>query len=269
LSDIYAIGDVQGCFDSLQALLAALPIKGKDKIWLCGDLVNRGPKSAEVLRWCMEEGKRVKVVLGNHDLHLLSAAAGTREIKSKDTFGDVLAAVDRDELLGWLRRQPLAHLEGDHLMVHAGLHPTWSLALAMKLASECESAIQSDNWHSAWKLSRPDPPGWSDELQGKERLAAALSVLVGIRTLYADGRLNTAYAGPPKDAPDGSHPWFSSSNCDATVVFGHWAALGLYVGTSHLGLDTGCVWGNKLTAIRLRDRAVFHQPALEDRRAIP
>ncbi len=268
MAEVYAIGDVQGCFDTLQALVSSLPLKPDDKIWLCGDLVNRGPKSADVLRWCMEQGKRVKVVLGNHDLHLLAAAAGTRKRKPKDTFDDVLEASDREELLDWLKHQPLAYQEGDHLMVHAGLHPTWSLAKTMRLAGECEAAIQDDRWHAAWKLSRPEPPAWSDSLRGKERLAAAFSVLCGIRTIYPDGRLNTEFAGHPDNAPAGTLPWFSSSNCAATVVFGHWAALGVHIDSSHLGLDTGCVWGGKLTAVRLRDRALFYHPALENRRAI-
>ena len=268
MSDIYAIGDIQGCFDSLQGLLALLPLRPEDELWLTGDLVNRGPKSADVLRWCMEQGDRVKVVLGNHDLHLLSAASGNRKRKAKDTFDDVLNAEDREELLAWLRRQPLAHLQGDYLMVHAGLHPTWTLGKAMKLAGECEAAIAEGTWYSAWKHSRPDPPVWSEALRGKERLASALSVLVGIRTLHADGRLNTHFAGPPAAAPVGSVPWFSSSNCEATVLFGHWAALGLHLGATHIGLDTGCVWGDRLTAVRLRDRAVFHQPSLEARRPI-
>tara|TARA_R110002096_G_scaffold434832_4_gene658182 strand:+ start:15725 stop:16534 length:810 start_codon:yes stop_codon:yes gene_type:complete len=268
VSDVYAIGDVQGCFDSLEALVAALPIQPADTIWLCGDLVNRGPKSAEVLRWCMGQGERVKVVLGNHDLHLLSAAAGSRKIKSKDTFGDVLAANDRDELLGWLREQPLARLEGDYLMVHAGVHPMWSLQTAMQLASECEAAIQGGDWLAAWKRSRPQPPQWSNELVGTERVAAAFSILVGVRTLHASGRLNTEFTGPPSNAPHGSLPWYLRSKLGVTSVFGHWAALGLHLGASHIGLDTGCVWGDKLTAVRLRDRAVFHQPALEARGAI-
>ncbi len=268
MAEIYAIGDVQGCFDSLQALLKQLPLNKEDRLWLCGDLVNRGPKSAEVLRWAMSQGRRVQVVLGNHDLHLLSAAAGKRKSKARDTFQDVLDASDCDELLGWLRAQPLAYQEGDYLMVHAGVHPSWSAKQVLKVASECERALRDDSWHSAWKRSRSTPPPWSDSLSGKDRLASALSILVGVRTLSKGGELDAEFTGHPDQSPDRVRPWFAHTECEATVVFGHWAALGLYIDERHLGLDTGCVWGGQLTAMRLRDRAVFQQPAIEGLQAI-
>ncbi|MCP4445307.1 MAG: symmetrical bis(5'-nucleosyl)-tetraphosphatase [Myxococcales bacterium] len=268
MSEIYAIGDVQGCFESLQALLKQLPLQDEDRIWLCGDLVNRGPMSAEVLRWAMAQGERLRVVLGNHDLHLLSAAAGKRKAKARDTFQDVLDADDREELLGWLVRQPLAVREGEYLMVHAGLHPSWMAEPVLSIAKQCEDALQSGMWHAAWKRSRPIPPVWCESLEDTDRIASALSVLVGVRAVYADGRLETGFTGPPEQCPDGARPWFEDSSCDATVIFGHWAALGLHIGEKHVGLDTGCVWGDRLTAMRLSDRAIFHQPSLESRRAI-
>ncbi len=266
--DIYAIGDVQGCFYSLEALVRSLPLREADRIWLCGDLVNRGPKSLEVLRWARAEAERVQIVLGNHDLHLLAAAAGARTPKKRDTLQAVLRAPDCEELLGWLAQQPLVHCEGEHLMVHAGLHPSWDDDTARVIAAECSQAIANGTWLSAWKASRPAPPPWSSVLTGDARLAAALSILVGARTLYADNRLNVDYSGPPSGAPAGSAPWFTRSSSDSTIVFGHWAALGLQVGTRHLGPDTGCVWGGELTAMRLRDRALFQQPALESRKAM-
>jgi bis(5'-nucleosyl)-tetraphosphatase (symmetrical) len=259
----YAIGDIQGCYQSLQALLEKLELEAEDRLWLCGDLVNRGPASAEVLRWAMGQGDSLVAVLGNHDLHLLAAAAGARAFKKRDSFQDVLEADDRETLLSWLRSRPFAHREGGHFLVHAGLHPAWSVDQASELASECMQAMQSGSWLDAWTASRPSPPLWSANLVGQERLACAMSVLVGVRTLYADGRLETNYAGPPGQKPAGTTPWFEGRADEETIVFGHWAALGLRVEEKLLGLDTGCVWGHALTAIRLEDRKVFTQPALE------
>ncbi len=259
---IYAIGDIQGCYDSLQALLAKLPLTAQDEIWLCGDLVNRGPRSVDVLRWAVGE-PRVVAVLGNHDIHLLSAAAGGRKNKSKDTFSDVLVAEDRELLLDWLVTRPLLHRGQGAVLVHAGLHPLWDIALAETLAQECQQALQSSNWRKAWKASRPIPPVWSPTLRGQERLAAAFSVLVGIRTVYNDHRLDTQFAGPPARRPAGSQPWFTGRRDEEVIVFGHWAALGLHLSPHAIGLDTGCVWGNSLTAVRLHDRKVFQQEALE------
>ncbi len=259
----YAIGDIQGCYDSLQALLATLDLQPEDRLWLCGDLVNRGPKSAEVLRWAMAQGDALVSVLGNHDLHLLAAAQGARKAKRRDTYHDVLAAPDRDELLEWLRTRPFVHREGGHLLVHAGLHPDWDLDLAEELAAECAAAMRDGSWLSAWLASRPTPPRWSESLVGEERLASALSILVGVRVLYPDGRVDIDFAGPPKLRPSNTEPWYARREESEAIVFGHWASLGLHIEKSALGLDTGCVWGNALTAIRLDDRQVFTQPALE------
>lgn len=260
---IYAIGDVQGCFQSLQALLAQLPLSDDDKIWLCGDLVNRGPHSLEVLRWVKSQGDRVVTVLGNHDLHLLAAAAGTRKLKSRDTFSDVLAAPDCEELLAWLRTRPLVHREANFLLVHAGLHPDWSMDQCCALASECERALREDRWLDAWAATRQGPQSWSSELVGDARMAAVLSILVSVRTIDERGTLNADFTGHPSIRPKGSQPWFELCDQDETIVFGHWAALGLYLSDRFLGIDTGCVWGGELTAVRLGDRKVFRQPALE------
>ncbi len=263
MPEIYVIGDVQGCHESLRALVDKLSLGNKDRLWFCGDLVNRGPASAKVLRWVMKQGPRAQVVLGNHDLHLLAAAAGQRKLKQRDTFQDVLEAEDRKDLLRWLRKQPLAHHEKGVLMVHAGVHPQWSLKQTLTLAEKCSAAVQDQSWLDAWKLSRPTPPTWSAELQGNARIAAALSILVGMRTLYRDGRLENDYTGHPDNRPKGTDAWFTRGHCDATIVFGHWAALGLHLGKTRIGIDTGCVWGGKLTAIRLSDRKVFQQASLE------
>ncbi len=261
----YVIGDIQGCYDSLQALLAQLRLGSSDRVWLCGDLVNRGPKSAEVVRWAMAQGDSLTAVLGNHDMHLLSAALGARKKKARDTFQDVLAADDREQLLAWLRELPFIHRDGDFLLVHAGLHPSWSVELAASLAAECELALHSGRWLKAWSKSSPRPAAWSDALSGDERLASIMSVLMGVRTVYADGRIETEFAGPPAERPAGSKPWYEDRVDKETIIFGHWAALGLHLEDKQIGLDTGCVWGNALTAIRLEDRKLFHQPALESR----
>lgn len=260
----YAIGDVQGCYDSLEALVAQIKFEpDKDTIWLAGDMVNRGPKSAEVLRWVMAQGDAVVCVLGNHDLHLLAAAEGARKQKKRDTFNDILDAPDCDLLLAWLRKRPLLHRANQHLLVHAGLHPDWSLDLAESLAAEAQTAIRTGAWLGAWKQTRPTPPAWSTSLQAEERIACALSVFTSIRTVYDDNRLCTDFAGPAAQCPSDVSPWFDHRSDKETIVFGHWAALGLYVTKRAIGVDTGCVWGNKLTAVRLEDRTVFSQPAID------
>lgn len=258
---IYAIGDIQGCYRSLQALLANLPLESDDEIWLCGDLVNRGPNSLEVLQWAMQE-TRVVAVLGNHDLHLLSTAAGQRKRKKRDSFDDVLEDPQREILLNWLRTRPLLHRSQGFTMVHAGLHPLWSIDLAEELAGECEHALQSETWLAAWAKSRPTPPVWTPSLVGEERLAAAFSVLVGVRTLKGNV-LDTHFAGTLGEIPDGSQPWFADREDTEIIVFGHWAALGLQLAPGHIALDSGCVWGNCLTAVRLQDRKVYQQPSLK------
>lgn len=258
----YAIGDIQGCYQTLQALLEQLALQPADRIWLCGDLVNRGPSSAEVLRWAMRQGDSLVTVLGNHDLHLLTAAAGARALKRRDSFQDILEAEDRETLLQWLRTRPFLHRENGHVLVHAGLHPSWTIEIACELARDCSRLMQSDSWLDAWMASRPAPPIWSAELVGRERLASALSVFVGVRTLDANHRLDTHFAGAPDQRAPGTEPWFLGREDSETIVFGHWAALGLHIEERLIGIDTGCVWGGALTAIRLEDRKIYTQPAL-------
>lgn len=261
----YAIGDIQGCYDSLVALLERIGFQpGRDRLLLAGDLVNRGPKSLEVLRWARSLEDSVVALLGNHDLNLLATAAGARSPRRRDTIQPILEAPDRDELLSWLRTRPLLHRDGDWLVVHAGLHPTWSAADGEAEARLVEAAIADGSWLEAWNR-RPSPPPWGRELQGIERVAAALPILVSVRTVRADHSLDTKFAGPPGAAPAGNLPWFEAGVTDpgATVVFGHWAGLGLHLGERHICLDTGCVWGGQLTALRLEDRAVFQQLAVE------
>ncbi len=262
----YAIGDVQGCFITLERLLRRIDFdQRRDRLWLVGDLVNRGPSSLEVLRWAKSMGKSAVAVLGNHDLHLIARAEGVREARKRDTFDDVLEAPDREALLEWLIGLPLFHREGEFVLVHAGLLPEWSLEEAEALAWEAQEALRSRRRYALLQVMeegggelrfRPD-------LTEGERVRLALDVFTRIRTLKATGELCLDFDGPPGHAPDGCRPWFELASLPpgATVVFGHWAALGLHLGRNAIGLDTGCVWGGSLTAIRLEDRQVFQEPS--------
>ena len=259
----YVIGDIHGCFDSAQALLSEIRYcPGKDRLWLVGDLVNRGPRSLAVLRWARGLGEQAVVVLGNHDLHLLARAAGVSEARSKDTLEEVLAADDASQLLAWLRSRPLLHREGRWVMVHAGLFPAWSVAVAEPLAREAERALQGRGMKRLLAAVKTPPfPAWSEKLPAFERRRLALSAFTHLRTLTADGQPCERFAGPPAEAPPGCSPWFERPHHrepGLTVVFGHWAALGLHLAPGVIGLDTGCVWGNRLTALRLEDEALFH-----------
>jgi bis(5'-nucleosyl)-tetraphosphatase (symmetrical) len=263
---IYAIGDVQGCGDELTRLIKRVKFQPrKDQLWFVGDLVNRGPKSLEVLRLVKGLGAAAVTVLGNHDLHLLSCADGLREAKKGDTFDEVLEAPDRDELLDWLAARPFLHREGDYVMVHAGLHPTWDVATGAALAEELTQALRADRREFLEKLrAREAPPLWKASLRGSDRLRAIAAVLTRMRTCNSEGTLCGDFSGPPEEAPHGCRPWFEWPGryaAEATVVCGHWSALGLHVEPHVVALDTGCVWGRELTAMRLDDGQVFKEPA--------
>lgn len=260
----YAIGDIQGCYDTLVKLLEVIRFRPEnDTLWLCGDLVNRGPKSAAVLRWAMGQDQRVQSVLGNHDLHLLAAAAGHGRTNGGDTLGDVLNAPDATELIDWLKHRPLFLRGNGYVMVHAGLHPDWELDLAAELAKEGEKAIVDGSWLAAWELARREPPPWSPELSGAARIAAILSVFTAIRTVDQTGCLLRDFTGPPWSRPQGARPWYQGRDDEQRVVFGHWAAQGLHIDDGVVGLDSGCVWKNRLTAMCLDDCRVFSQRAVE------
>lgn len=258
----YAIGDVQGCFLTLRRLLDACAFDpGQDRIWLVGDLVNRGPRSLEVLRWARSLGDRLVTVLGNHDLHLLARALGSREAKESDTLDPVLAAPDADELLAWLRTRPLLHHEGGHVLVHAGLQPGWSVDAAEDAARELTSMISSPEAAALLaSLRHRGAPAWSADLSAADRRTVALQTFVVMRTCTPDGRLCHGFTGPPEAAPPGCAPWFDHEpwrQSEVTVVCGHWAGLGLRIRKNLLAIDTGCVWGGRLTAVRLEDRVVY------------
>ena len=256
---------------SLERLLTLIDFsRHRDQLWLVGDLVNRGPRSLDVLRWAREMGPVVTTVLGTHDLHLLARAAGVSGPKKRDTLDDVLGARDCDRLIDWLREQPLIHVDTSHILVHAGLHPAWTADKARALGAELEVQLRGPQWRSflAQTSGGGKPPRWRDELGGGDRWRAILSYLVRARMLKDDGRVDADYDGAPAGAPKGEVPWFKFPErawTTHTVVFGHWAALGLDIGAHHVGLDTGCVWGKSLTALRLDDRMVFQIRAVEPR----
>lgn len=257
----YAIGDIQGCFNPLRLLLDRVSFKPHiDRLWLVGDLVNRGPESLSVLRYIKQLGQAVRIVLGNHDLFLLAVAEGFAELRAKDTLHDVLDTPDRDELLAWLRRQPLLHREGEYLMVHAGLLPQWTVSDAVSYAKEVETVLSGPDYRTfLQQLFHGPAPQWTPSLTAMDRLLSITRILTRLRTCTPSGEMSN-FSGPPEDIPVGFAPWFhipGRRSTDTTIITGHWAALGLRLERNHLALDSGCVWGRQLTAVRLEDRKVF------------
>jgi bis(5'-nucleosyl)-tetraphosphatase (symmetrical) len=256
----YAIGDIQGCAATLDRLLATLPLRADDCLWFVGDLVNRGPASADVLRTVRALGDRAVVVLGNHDLHLLARAAGLAEPTRRDTIDDVLHAADGPSLCAWLRTRPALHRAGRFVMVHGGLPPRWSVAEAQRFAAAASDALAGPAGAPIARAAAMLPEQPPETLAGTARHAAVLATLGNLRTVRSDGTPDGAFKGPPAAAPAGNLPWFAvpgRRNADVTIVFGHWSALGLHLGDGVIGIDTGCVWGRTLTAVRLEDRGVF------------
>jgi bis(5'-nucleosyl)-tetraphosphatase (symmetrical) len=258
----YAIGDVQGCLAPLERLLDAIGFSpARDRLWFVGDLVNRGAQSAAVLRLVRSLGDRAVVVHGNHDLHLLAFACGHARARADDTFHDVLDAPDRDELLAWLRRRPLLHLEGGYAMVHAGLLPAWSIARARELAAEVEAVLHGPGYPEFFaQLYGSRPAAWRDDLRGADRLRVIVNAMTRMRFCTADGVMDFHVKGEVAKALPGYMPWFDvpgRASRGTPVVCGHWSALGLRITPDLLALDTGCVWGGHLTAVRLEDRRVF------------
>ena len=259
----YAIGDIQGCYDSLRRLLDHCAFDpGIDHLWLVGDLVNRGPKSLETLRLIRSLGESALTVLGNHDLYLLMVAEGGAKFRGKDdTIQPILDAPDAAELLDWLRHQPLCHTAGDFCLVHAGLLPQWTAARARKLAREVEAVMQGPDYHEfITHLWGNEPAGWSDDLQGWPRLRVIVNAMTRMRFCTPEGIMEFKVKGKLVNAPAGHLPWFElpdRQSADAVMVTGHWSALGLKITPNLLALDSGCLWGGHLTAVRLEDRQVF------------
>ncbi|RJG05121.1 symmetrical bis(5'-nucleosyl)-tetraphosphatase [Noviherbaspirillum cavernae] len=255
----YAIGDIQGCQQQLTALLQRIyETSPSPRLIFVGDLVNRGPHSLATLRNIRALGDTASVVLGNHDLHLLAVANGIRKPHRSDTLDDILNAEDRDELLDWLRRQPLALLENGHLFVHAGVVPQWTAQQAVDLAHEVETALRGPDWVEFLRTMYGNAPArWDDALEGADRLRCIVNALTRLRFCTADGTMEMLSKGVETVLP-GYMPWFDvpgRKTEDVTVVAGHWSTLGLMMRPNLLTLDTGCLWGGKLTAVRLEDRA--------------
>lgn len=258
----YAIGDIQGCFSALEELLLHIEFDAsKDKLWFTGDLVNRGPQSLEVLRFVKSLGDAQVTVLGNHDLTLLAIYYGTRKAHAGDTLNDILQAPDCDDLMAWLRRCPLLHHD-HYVMTHAGLAPMWTLAQAKALAHEVEQVLRGENirdFLAAMYGNQPDR--WQDDLTGMDRLRCITNYLTRMRFCDATGHLDLGFKGQIKDKPAELIPWFlvpNRANQHEDIIFGHWAALeGITNTPSVYALDTGCVWGRCLTAMRLEDKQRF------------
>jgi bis(5'-nucleosyl)-tetraphosphatase (symmetrical) len=265
----YAIGDIQGCYSSLERLADVIRFDpARDRLWFVGDLVNRGADSLSVLRYIKGLGPAAVTVLGNHDLHLLAVAEGISPSRQKDTFQEILTAADREDLLQWLRRQPLLHRERSFVLIHAGLLPQWTTDQACALAQEVEHILRSDGYrdlltylYKAGYASNAGPQQWSDDLAGMERWGVIANALTKLRVCSPEGKMHLSYKGTPDAAPSGFLPWFEvpgrKSADDATVVFGHWAAMGLRIKENVLAIDSGCVYGRQLTATRLEDRQLF------------
>ena len=258
----YAIGDLQGCQTSLLRLLDELEFDPvADRLWFVGDLVNRGPASLDVLRFVRSLGEAAVCVLGNHDLHLLALAEGFGRAHKGDTLDDVLNAPDRDELLVWLRHQKLAWRDGDWLMVHAGVLPAWTADEVMQRAAEAEASLQGPHYRDFFaQMYGNAPVAWDDGLAGVERLRVIVNAFTRLRYCSAAGEMEFHHKGAPGTQPTGWLPWFEvpgRRSADATFVIGHWSTLGLINRPELIALDTGCLWGGRLTAVRLEDRQVF------------
>lgn len=262
----YVIGDLQGCHEQTLELLASIARSdpGPHHILFAGDLINRGPQSLATLRHvhALAQGGGVDTVLGNHDLHLLAVAAGIRPAHRSDTLDEILAAPDRAVLIDWVRRRPLALLRQGHLLVHAGVLPQWSARQTVALAGEVEQALRGPDWIAFLRtMYGNEPAAWNDSLRGADRLRCIVNALTRLRFCSADGvmdfTLKESGSAPPGS---GLMPWFDvpgRRSADATVVFGHWSALGLLLRPDLIGLDSGCVWGGQLSAVCLEDRTLL------------
>lgn len=260
----YAIGDVQGCFAPLQALLSKIAFDPRrDQLWFTGDLVNRGPRSAQVLRFVKALGPAAVTVLGNHDLHLLAVAAGVQPSKPRDTLADILLAPDRDVLLAWLQARPLFHDDPTlgYALVHAGVLPQWDRTQARACAAEVEAQLRGPAAQALLEQMYGDAPDhWRPDLKGYERSRVIVNALTRIRYTDADGRMDLKHKGSPGTQPKTLQPWFqapSRRTANDRIIFGHWSALGLWNRDGVIGLDTGCAWGRALTAVRLDDGLEF------------
>ena len=258
----YAIGDVQGCYDQLRRLLDEIEFEpARDRLWFVGDLVNRGRQSLEILRFVKALGGGAVTILGNHDLHLLVVAEGFRKPHRSDTLEAVLSAPDRDELLAWLRHRKMMHAENDYAMVHAGLLPQWTVAQAIGLGQEVERALSGENYREFLRhMYGNEPTRWRDDLLGYHRLRVITNAMTRLRLCTAEGTMEFSHKTGLQNLPSGFLPWYdvpTRASRDTAIISGHWAALGLVVRSDLLAIDTGCVWGRLLSAVRLDDRRIY------------
>jgi len=265
----YAIGDLQGCFFSFKDLLKKIQFNpAHDRLWFVGDLINRGPGSLDVMRWMLEHQSSVVTVLGNHDLHTLVVAEGFVSAHRSDTIQSLLDAPDAPELLGWLRQQPLVHFEHGYLMVHAGLLPEWTVDQALTLAAEVNVALQAPNYREFLQhMYGNDPKRWDDGLTGWDRLRVITNAMTRLRICSTEGEMEFKFKGELENIPNGYQPWFDltqRASVNTPIVFGHWSALGLQHKNNVYSLDTGCLWGGHLSAMRLEDRQIFQVPCHPD-----
>lgn len=268
----YAVGDLQGCYDPFRRLLDKISYDpGKDRLWLTGDLVNRGPKSRRTLRFVKSLGKSAITVLGNHDLHLIALANDINVSNSRfDSLWKILGRDDCDELIDWLRFQPLAHYSKklDTLIVHAGLPPQWTVKKALRRAKEVETVLQRDNYADFLEdMYGNIPDKWSGKLSGNKRLRFIVNALTRIRMITSDDRIDFSHSGPPDKAGSDLSPWFEAKSAKwrgSRIVFGHWSALGLIVQDDLIAVDTGCVWGRQLTAVRLDKKSTVTDVQCDD-----
>jgi bis(5'-nucleosyl)-tetraphosphatase (symmetrical) len=264
----YAIGDLQGCYDTLMVLLDKIGFDtARDELWLTGDLVNRGAKSLDCLRFVKSLGKCAICVLGNHDLHLLAVAAGASKLRPGDTLDGVLGAPDCDELLDWLRERPLLHRSDNWVLVHAGIAPGWSPEDAEREASHAARALASSRHpHYLHRMYGNEPTRWDAERTGAGRFRFAVNALTRIRCVDPHGGIEFSFKGEPEHCPPGLAPWYERLDASWTglhIIAGHWSAAGARQGPGYTLLDSGCVWGRTLTALCLDDQRLHHVACAE------
>jgi bis(5'-nucleosyl)-tetraphosphatase (symmetrical) len=263
----YAIGDIQGCYEQLQELLTEINFDTQtDYLWFAGDLVNRGPLSLDTLRFVKSLGEHAITVLGNHDLHLLAVAGGHVRQHKHDHINDILKAPDRNELLDWLANQPLIHHDKTlgFTMIHAGMPPDWDLQKAQQYAAEVEQALQGDQLQDFLAhMYGNHPDQWSEDLEGWDRLRYIINCFSRLRYCDENGKLCLGAKGAPGTQPEPFQPWFTipgRKSASLQIIFGHWSTLGKQKEQNIFPLDTGCLWGNRLTAMRLEDKKMFSVP---------
>lgn len=264
----YAIGDLQGCYAELTALLSHIGFNhGTDTLWLTGDIVNRGPQSLQCLQFCMKHESSVQTVLGNHDLHLLALMHGCGKPKRRDTLSEILQHPKMPKMRDWLRTQPLLRRNSTHILVHAGIFPTWTAELAQNLADEVAHTLSGCHAQAYFvQMYGNTPAKWSPDLTGQDRLRLITNVFTRMRILNPDGSLDYNYKETYAGIPQGNSAWFDAPNrirLHETIVFGHWSALGLYRQKGVLGLDTGALWGETLTAANMDTGALYSQPSFQ------